>query len=125
MIYSSMLNKYLADGKVSVGNRFQQLTQEQVYKHLRYLSEVMKSNPEFKMYLIRDTVVLSEELRKAPSIFLDTYSLNIENSKNRANANYHISTYPKMRDAFQKFYEDILAKSYCMELTAEELLRYL
>lgn len=125
VIYSSMLNKYLADGKVSVGNRFQQLTQEQVYKHLRYLSEVMKSNPEFRMYLIRDTVVLSEELRKAPSIFLDTYSLNIENSKNRANANYHISTYPKMRDAFQKFYEDILAKSYCMELTAEDLLRYL
>lgn len=125
VIYSSMLNKYLTDGMVSVGNCFQQLTQEQVYSHLRYLSEVMKSNPQFKLYLIRDTVVLSEELREAPSIFLDTYSVNIENSKNRANANYHISTDPGMRDVFQRFFENLLAQSYCLELTAEDLLRYL
>lgn len=125
VIYSSMLNKYLTDGIVSVGNCFWQLEQEQVYKHLRHISDIMKSNPQFRLYLIRDTVVLSEELRKAPSIFLDTYSVNIENSKNRANANYHISTYPKMRDAFQKFYEDMVRQSYCMELTAEDLLRYL
>lgn len=125
VIYSSMLNKYLTDGKVSVGNCFWQLSQEQVYDHLRHISDIMKSNQQFRLYLIRDTVVLSEELRKAPSIFLDTYSVNIENSKNRANANYHISTYPKMRDAFQKFYEDMVRQSYCMELTAEDLLRYL
>ena len=120
-----MLNKYLTDGMVSVGNCFQQLSQEQVYSHLRYLSEVMRSNPRFKLYVIRDTIVLSEELREAPSIFLDTYSVNIENSKNRANANYHISTYPGMRDVFQRFFEDLLAQSYCLELTAEDLLRYL
>ncbi len=125
VIYSSMLNKYLTDGKVSVGNCFQQLTQEQVYSHLRYLSEVMTSNPQFRLYLIRDTVVLSEELRDTPSIFLDTYSVNIENSKNRANANYHISTYPGMREVFQQFFENLLAQSYCLELTAEDLLRYL
>ncbi|MEY8284861.1 helix-turn-helix transcriptional regulator [Lachnospiraceae bacterium 50-23] len=125
VIYSSMLNKYLTDGMVSVGNCFQQLSQEQVYSHLRYLSEVMRSNPRFKLYVIRDTIVLSEELREAPSIFLDTYSVNIENSKNRANANYHISTYPGMRDVFQRFFEDLLAQSYCLELTAEDLLRYL
>lgn len=125
VIYSSMLNQYLADGKVSVGNCFWQLSQEQVYDHLRHISDIMKSNPQFRLYLIRDTVVLSEELRKAPSIFLDTYSVNIENSKNRVNANYHISTDPKMRDAFQKFYEDMVHQSYCMELTAEDLLRYL
>lgn len=125
VIYSSMLNKYLADGIVSVGNCFWQLSQEQVYEHLRHISDIMKSNPKFRLYLIRDTVALSEELRNAPSIFLDTYSVNIENSKDRANANYHISTYPKMRDAFQKFYEDMVRQSYCMELTAEDLLRYL
>lgn len=124
-IYSSTLNKYLADGMVSVGNYFQQLSQEQVHSHLRYLSEVMKSNPQFRLYLIRDTVILSKDLKETPSIFLDTYSVNIENSKNRANANYHISTDPKMREIFQQFFENLLSQSYCLELTAEDLLRYL
>lgn len=125
VLYSSMVNKYLSDGKVSVGNVSHHLSEEQTRQHLSYLSQIMKDNPEFVIYLIRDTVVLSEELRQSPSIFLDTYSLYIENSKKGANDNFHISMDPRMREAFQRFFEKMLSKAYCTRLTAEDLLRYL
>lgn len=125
VLYSSMINQYLSDGLVSVGNVAHRLNEEQTRSHLRHLSKIMRENPEFMIYLIRDTVVLSEELRNSPSIFLDSYSLYIENSKKGPNDNFHISMDPRMRDAFQRFFEKMLAQSYCTRLTAEDLLRYL
>ncbi len=125
VIYSSMLNQYLTDGNISVGNVSHHLTPEQVRSHLSYLSEVMTQNPNLKVYVIRDTVVLSEEMRNLPSIFLDTYSLNIENSKNHLNDNYHISMDPYMRMAFQQFFEAMLNKPFCNRISAEDVLRYL
>ncbi len=125
VLYSSMINKYLSDGDVSVGNVSHHLNEEQTRSHLAYLSEVMKTNPDFAIYLIRDTVVLSEELRNCPSIFIDSYSLYIENSKKGSNDNFHISMDPRMRSAFQQFFERMLGQPYCTRLTAEDLLRYL
>ena len=125
VLYSSMINKYLSDGNVSVGNVSHQLSEEQTRSHLAYLSEVMKTNPDFAIYLIRDTVVLSEELRNCPSIFIDSYSLYIENSQKGSNDNFHISMDPRMRSAFQQFFERMLGQPYCTRLTAEDLLRYL
>ena len=120
-----MLNEYLANGNISVGNVSHHLTPEQTRIHLTYLSQVMSENPDVRLYVIRDTVVLSEELRRAPSIFLDTYSLNIENSKKKPNDNYHISMDPRMRGAFEQFFEKMLQKPFCNRLTAEDVLRYL
>lgn len=125
VLYSSMINKYLSDGKVSVGNVSHHLSEEQTRSHLRHLSEIMKENPAFAIYLIRDTVVLSEELRNCPSIFIDSYSLYIENSQKGSNDNFHISMDPRMRSAFQQFFEKMLGQPYCTRLTAEDLLRYL
>lgn len=125
VLYSSMLNEYLANGNISVGNVSHHLTPEQTRIHLTYLSRVMSENPDVRLYVIRDTVVLSEELRRAPSIFLDTYSLNIENSKKKPNDNYHISMDPRMRGAFEQFFEKMLQKPFCNRLTAEDVLRYL
>ena len=125
VLYSSMINKYLSDGNVSVGNVSHQLSEEQTRSHLAYLSEVMKTNPDFAIYLIRDTFVLSEELRNCPSIFIDSYSLYIENSQKGSNDNFHISMDPRMRSAFQQFFERMLGQPYCTRLTAEDLLRYL
>ena len=122
VLYSSMINKYLSDGNVSVGNVSHQLSEEQTRSHLAYLSEVMKTNPDFAIYLIRDTVVLSEELRNCPSIFIDSYSLYIENSQKGSNDNFHISMDPRMRSAFQQFFERMLGQPYCTRLTAEDLL---
>ena len=125
VLYSSMINKYLSDGNVSVGNVSHHLSEEQTRSHLQHLSEIMKKNPAFAIYLIRDTVVLSEELRNCPSIFIDSYSLYIENSKKGSNDNFHISMDPRMRSAFQQFFERMLGQPYCTRLTAEDLLRYL
>ena len=125
VLYSSMINKYLSDGNVSVGNVSHQLSEEQTRSHLAYLSEVMKTNPDFAIYLIRDTVVLSEELRNCPSIFIDSYSLYIENSQKGSNDNFHISMDPRMRSAFQQFFERMQGQPDCTRLTAEDLLRYL
>lgn len=125
VIFSSMLNRYLSDGKVSIGNVDHQLSEEQTHSHIQYLSRIMTENPDFKVYLIRDTVVLSEEVRKSPSVFLDTHSLYIENSKKNPNDNFHISMDQKIREGFQRFFENILAQPYCVRLTAEDILRYL
>lgn len=125
VLYSSMINKYLSDGNVSVGNVSHHLSEEQTRSHLQHLSEIMKKNPAFAIYLIRDTVVLSEELRNCPSIFIDSYSLYIENSQKGSNDNFHISMDPRMRSAFQQFFERMLGQPYCTRLTAEDLLRYL
>ncbi|WP_049730085.1 helix-turn-helix domain-containing protein [Dorea sp. D27] len=125
VLYSSMLNEYLTNGNISVGNVSHHLTPEQTRLHLTHLSKVMSENPDVRLYVIRDTVVLSEELRRAPSIFLDTYSLNIENSKKKPNDNYHISMDPRMRGAFEQFFERMLRKPFCNRLTAEDVLRYL
>lgn len=125
VIYSSMINKYLADGCVSVGNVRQRLTEEETAAHLRYLSKVMTENPNFSVYLIRDTVVLDEELQRLPSIFIDSYSLYIENAKDGPGGNYHISMERSMRSAFEKYFDRMIEKPYCIKLTAEDLYRYL
>lgn len=125
VLYSSMLNEYLANGNISVGNVSHHLTPEQTRLHLTHLSQVMSEYPDVRLYVIRDTVVLSEEPRRAPSIFLDTYSLNIENSKKKPNDNYHISLAPRMRGAFEQFFEKMLRMPFCNRLTAEDVLRYL
>ena len=123
VFFSSMLNQYLSDGKVNVGNVSHQLTGEQTRRHLAYLSRVMTENPDFNVWLIRDTVRLNEELRQMPSIFLDSYALSIENSKITSNSNFHISMDSRMRDGFQHFFEKILTMPSCIRLTAEDLLR--
>lgn len=125
VIYSSMLNKYLMDGHISLGNVSHVLDENQTKAHLQYLSNVMAENEDIELYLIRDTVKLSEELMKAPSIFLDTYLLNIENSKKQPNDNYHVSMDTRMRDMFQKYFEDMIEKPFCTKLTADDLLRYI
>lgn len=125
VFFSSMLNQYLSDGKVSVGNVKHQLTEEQTRRHLAYLSQVMAENPDFNIWLIRDTVRLNEELRQMPSIFLDTYSLYIENSKKQPNSNFHITMDTCMRNGFQQFFERILSQPFCTRLASEDLLRYL
>lgn len=125
VLYSSMINRYLSDGCVSVGNVRQQLTEEQTKQHLAYLAEVMKMNPEFSLYLIRDTFVLDEELQRAPSLFIDSYGLYIENSQKGSNDNFHISMEDRLCDVFKRFFDQILTRSYCTKLTPEDLLRYL
>ena len=125
VLYSSVLNQYIFDGKVSVGNVSHTLTEAQTHNHIRYLSEIMKRNPNFNLYLIRDTVVFREELRKSPSIFIDTLGLYIENSKKQPNNNFHISMDPCVRNTLQTFFETMLTQSYCKKLTAEDLLLYI
>lgn len=125
ILYASILNRYLSEGNVCVGNVRHHLTEEQTHSHIEYLSQIMKENPEFNIYLIRDTVVFNEELNKSPSIFLDPYSVNLENSKKDPNNNYHISMDPRIREAFQRFFEHTLKQPYCTRLSADDLLRYI
>ena len=62
---------------------------------------------------------------KPPSIFIDTNAVTIENSQRKPNENYHISMYPQMIEMFANYFDDIKQKPNCVELTAEELRRYL
>ncbi len=124
VFYSSMLNQYISNGKISIGNVSHQLTREQVDSHLKNLSRIAKENPDFHVYMIRDTVVVNEELHKSPSIFIDPHFVYIENSKQQPNANFHISLNPNLRDAFEVFFEYLLKQPYCMRMSPEDLLRY-
>ena len=125
VLYSSMINQYLADGVVCVGNVEHRLTPDQVQSHLQYLNEVMKRNPNFHIWLIRNAVGLSEDLKHSPSIFIDTFSVYIENSNKAANDNFHISMDPVIRYGFQQAFERLLSQPYCTQLTADDLLRYI
>ena len=124
VLYASQLNRYLNDGRVSVGNVPLQLTGEQVAAHLRHLSHVMQENQDFAVWLIRDTVQLDEELNCCPSIFIDTHSLYLENSKRGCNDNFHISMDACMRQVFQDYFDHMLERSYCCRLIPEDMLRY-
>ena len=125
VLYSSVINDYLKNGEVSVGNVEHKLSENQIKEHLKYLSKVMEENSDFRVWLIRDTVALNEELREAPSIFIDTHSVYIENSQKGTCCNFHISTDPVMRKTFEEFFEGILSQSYCSRVDSEDLFRYL
>lgn len=85
----------------------------------------MRENPDFDIWLIRDTTMLSDAVRRAPSLFIDTISVYIENARSDAHGNFHISMDLRMREAFQVSFERMLRQPYCTKLTPEDLLRYL
>ena len=120
-----LCNRYLAEGTVSVGNVEHRLSPEQAQAHLQHLSRLMRENPDFDIWLIRDTTMLSDAVRRAPSLFIDTISVYIENARPDAHGNFHISMDPRMREAFQVSFERMLRQPYCTKLTPEDLLRYL
>lgn len=125
VLYASVINRYLAEGTVSVGNVEHRLSPEQAQAHLQHLSWLMRENPDFDIWLIRDTTMLSDAVRRAPSLFIDTISVYIENTRPDAHGNFHISMDPRMREAFQASFERMLRQPYCTKLTPEDLLRYL
>lgn len=123
--FSSVFNKYLLDGVVDVGNVRQRLNKSQIKSHMDYLSKLMKENDKVRLFLIRDVIGVSEELHKSPSIFVDSYSVNIENSKEHPNVNYHISLNPLIRRVFQSYLEKVVEQPFCTQIFPDELLRYL
>lgn len=126
VLYSSMINRYLSEGRISVGNVAHQLTRQQACAHLQYLSGLMQENPDLHVWLIRDTTMLSDTVQRAPSLFIDTISVYIENAgQGEAHSNFHISMDPRVRAAFQASFERMLNQPYCTQLTPEDLLRYL
>lgn len=59
--------------------------------------------------------MLSDSVRRSPSLFIDTISVYIENAaRGAAHSNFHISMDPRVRDAFQ----------VCFELDAGAALLY-
>ena len=58
--YSSVMNDYVKNGRLSIGNVPRHFSRKQVQDHIRYLQKVMRDNRNFHIYLIRDTVVRDE-----------------------------------------------------------------
>lgn len=125
LLFSSVISDYIATGELSLGNVAQHLTEKQVRDHINYMSRCMEENPEFKVYILRDTVSETENLRRFPSIFIDSMAVTLENSRRKPNENYHISMYPHIMKAFEKYFDAIIQRPDCYELTPEELRRYL
>lgn len=122
MLFSSVITEYIMTGEMSLGNVAHHLTPEQVRAHIEYLARCMEENADFHLYVLKDT---AGEERRPPSIFIDSNAVTIENSKRKPNENYHISMYPQMIRIFENYYDDIKKRPNCVELTAEELRRYL
>lgn len=125
LLFSSVLSDYIATGELSLGNVAHHLTENQVRDHINYMSKCMEENPGFKVYILRDTVSETENLRRFPSIFIDSMAVTLENSRRKPNENYHISMYPQIMKAFEKYFDTIIQRPDCYELTPEELRRYL
>lgn len=125
LLFSSVISEYIGTGELSLGNVEHRLTEKQVRDHISYISRCMEENPGFKVYILRDTVSGTENLRKLPSIFIDSMAVTLENSRKKPNENYHISMYPQIMKAFEKYFDAIIQRPDCYELTPEELRRYL
>lgn len=125
LLYSSKLNDYVSTGSISIGNVAHNFTPDQVKRHLTYIAECMNNNPDIHIYIYRDTIRMRSGIRETPSIFLNENSLTLENSKVRPNESYHISVDSDFHYMFERFFDDTLNDSYCKEITAEGLLRYL
>lgn len=124
MLYASALNKYVRDGIISIGNVEHRFTQKQVFAHIENIARILRDNPEFQLYLIRDTVAPVVKL-KTPSIFIDSYEVTIENSFFHANSSYHISMDPTIRKWFTDYYDGLKERPYCTQISADEVLRFL
>lgn len=125
LIYSSAINRYIAEGHIKIGNIEYKLKENHMKDHLKHLSNIMLENSNFSVYMIKDTVMLSHELRHSPSIFIDNHSVYIEDSKNDKNDNFHLSMETVIRDSFTDYFENVLRQPFCTKLTAEDLLRYI
>ena len=124
MVYSSALTRYVRSGEISIGNVQHVFNAAQIRAHITYIAQVMNENPEFHVYLRKDTIG-SHDKWKDPSIFVDEVAVTIENSLYHANASYHISMVPKIRECFLEYFDEVKERPECSLLTYEELLRYL
>lgn len=124
-LYSSVMNDYVKNGRLSIGNVPRHFSRKQVQDHIRYLQKVMRDNRNFHIYLIRDTVVRDESFITNPSLFIDNHSISIENSRLKPNKNYHISMDPTIREMFLHYYEWMLHQPSCMKLDPHDLDRFL
>lgn len=125
ILFASELKKYLFEGKVKVGNVSQELTKDEAKNHIRFLGQVMKENPKFKVWLIQDVVLPDDDIRHSMSLFIDTQAVYIENTKKSSGNNFYISMNPQVRKTFQDYFKTILNKPYCKRLTPEDLLKYI
>lgn len=125
ILYSSVISDYIMTGELSLGNVAHQMEPEQVKAHINYLARCLEENENFRLFVLKDTSNMRTNFPKPPSIFIDTNAVTIENSQRKPNENYHISMYPQMIEMFTNYFDDIKQKPNCVELTAEELRRYL
>ncbi len=125
VLFSSVISDYIMTGELSLGNVAHHMTPEQVKAHINHLAQCLEENPDFRIYVLKDTASIFEDFQKSPSIFIDTNAVTIENSQWKPNENYHISMYPQMMEMFTQYYDDMKRKPNCIELTADELRRYL
>lgn len=125
IFFSSVISDYVMSGDLSLGNVAHKLTRKQIESHIEYLAECLEKNPEFNIYVMKDTTSVVEGFRRPPSIFIDNNAVTIENSQRKPNENYHISMYPKVIRFFEEYYDEMKNRPNCVKLTAEELRRYL
>lgn len=125
ILFSSVISDYIMTGELSLGNVAHFMGPDQVKAHINYLAQCLDENPSFHLYVLKDTASMLTGFRKPPSIFIDTNAVTIENSQRKPNENYHISMYPQMIEMFEEYYDDMKRKPNCVEMTAEELRRYL
>jgi hypothetical protein len=125
IVYNSVMNEYVHDGNLSIGNVPHRLTREEVRQHIGHLSDIMAENCNFKMFAIRDTVHMGTATKYRPSIFIDQHAVTIENSKRRPNESYHISMNSFFIKMFGKYIGDIEGQANCTQLTRTDLERYL
>lgn len=125
VLFSSVISDYVMTGELSLGNVAHHLTREQVSAHINYMAQCLEENPDFHLFVMKDTTSVLDGFRRPPSIFIDNNAVTIENSQRKPNENYHISMYPQLMSMFGEYFDDIKGKPNCVELSAMELRRYL
>ena len=125
ILFSSVISDYVMTGELSLGNVAHHLTREQVSAHINYMAQCLEENPDFHLFVMKDTTSVLDGFRRPPSIFIDNNAVTIENSQRKPNENYHISMYPQLMSMFGEYFDDIKGKPNCVELSAMELRRYL
>lgn len=124
VLFSSALIDYVETGRLSIGNVPRKLSRDQVRSHLKYLQEVMKTNPDFCVYLVRDTISRYQTGHTPPSLFLDSHAVSIECPLREGCSKYHMSHDESIRAMMSSYFDQFLQNAACRRILPQELDNY-
>lgn len=125
ILMSSKLKEYTKTGLVKIGNVDNTIPHELLESHIKYLIQLIKTNKNFHLYIIRDTLGFNSVYNKLPSIFIDSRYTYIENTDDQGNSHVHMSGDSKINALLGMYFNHLKNGPVTLEASGDMLERYL